>query len=145
MPDLPIISIIDDDAAVLVAIDSLVRSLGYITFTFSSAEEFLASGRLDETDCLITDVRLSTTAVTMYYVAPRVRAEEAGAAGYFAKPFVARDVIQGIERVVRSSQLKTGLGKRLVRGNGLSCVRPRVLDFRDVEKRYRQVVCIFSP
>jgi hypothetical protein len=32
MPDLPIISIIDDDAAVLIAIDSLVRLLGYITW-----------------------------------------------------------------------------------------------------------------
>jgi FixJ family two-component response regulator len=122
MPDLPIISIIDDDAAVLIAIDSLVRSLGYITSTFSSAEEFLASGRLDETDCLITDVRLGGMSgvvlqdrlrsggsrVPMIFVTAfsedhvRAQAEEAGAAGFFAKPFVARDMIECIERALRS-------------------------------------------
>jgi FixJ family two-component response regulator len=123
MPDLPIISIIDDDAAVLFAIDSLVRSLGYITFTFSSAEEFLASSRLEEFDCLITDVRLggmsgvalqdrlraSGSRLPIIFVTAfsedhiRARAEEAGATGFFAKPFVVRDMIQCIELALRSS------------------------------------------
>ena len=36
----------------------LVRSLGYATATFASAEEFLQSGRLSDTACLITDVQM---------------------------------------------------------------------------------------
>lgn len=36
----------------------LVRSLGYATATFASAEEFLESGCLRETTCLITDVQM---------------------------------------------------------------------------------------
>ena len=55
---LPVISVIDDDASICVAIDSLLRSRGYTVHTFSSATEFLESPLLDETSCVITDVRM---------------------------------------------------------------------------------------
>jgi FixJ family two-component response regulator len=54
----PVISIVDDDESVRVATKDLVRSLGYATATFSSAEEFLRSSRLDDTACLITDLQM---------------------------------------------------------------------------------------
>ena len=38
--------------------DHLVRLLGYTTAAFASAEDFLNSGRVRDTICLITDVRL---------------------------------------------------------------------------------------
>jgi hypothetical protein len=52
------ICIVDDDESVLEAIKCLVRSLGYNTVTFSSAEEFLDSGPMEGMECLITDVQM---------------------------------------------------------------------------------------
>ena len=52
------ISIIDDDAFVRVATDGLVRSLGYRTTTFASAEDYLQSDRINDISCVITDVQM---------------------------------------------------------------------------------------
>jgi FixJ family two-component response regulator len=54
----PVVSIVDDDASVRAATDRLVRSLGYVSFAFASAEEFLQSPRLADTCCLIADVQM---------------------------------------------------------------------------------------
>jgi FixJ family two-component response regulator len=54
----PMISIVDDDAAVREATHDLVRSLGYSAATFASAEDFLESEKLDTTDCVIADVQM---------------------------------------------------------------------------------------
>ena len=52
------IAIIDDDALVRGGIGELVESLGYRPLTFSSAEDFLQSGMIEGTTCLITDLQL---------------------------------------------------------------------------------------
>jgi FixJ family two-component response regulator len=52
------ISIVDDDASIREALKSLMRSVQYDVEAFASAEEFLASERVDGTDCLILDVYL---------------------------------------------------------------------------------------
>ena len=52
------ISIVDDDHFVREGMEDLVQSLGYEAATFESAEHFLRSGRLAETACLITDLRM---------------------------------------------------------------------------------------
>ncbi len=52
------ISIVDDDASIREALKSLMRSVQFSVDTFASAEEFLASGSLDDTACLILDVYL---------------------------------------------------------------------------------------
>jgi FixJ family two-component response regulator len=52
----PVISIVDDDKAVRLALGSLVRSLGWQAHMFESAEEFLRSGEVASTSCLIADV-----------------------------------------------------------------------------------------
>src|SRR5260370_7960529 len=54
----PIVSIVDDDESVRAAMSSLVRSLGYKSCAFCSAEEFLTSPRLHDASCLITDVQM---------------------------------------------------------------------------------------
>ena len=54
----PIITIIDDDHSVLVAIQLLVTSFGFETRAFSSAEDFLQSSSLDKTACLISDIHM---------------------------------------------------------------------------------------
>jgi FixJ family two-component response regulator len=53
-----IVSIVDDDTVVGDATKALLRSHGYKAAAFISAEEFLASGRITETSCLITDIRM---------------------------------------------------------------------------------------
>ena len=52
------ISIVDDDASIREALKSLMRSVRYNVEAFASAEEFLASERVKDTDCLILDVYL---------------------------------------------------------------------------------------
>ena len=54
----PIISIVEDDAAVRAATENLVKSLGFDVYTFASAQEFLQSHREAETACLISDVQM---------------------------------------------------------------------------------------
>ena len=53
-----LISIVDDDASFRLALTSLLQSLDYTVAAFESAEKFLASGVIDETACLISDVAL---------------------------------------------------------------------------------------
>ena len=58
MTTVPVISVIDDDASVRTAINNLVRSLGYIVHVFASAEAFLQSVQLNNTWCVIADIRM---------------------------------------------------------------------------------------
>ncbi|HKX29915.1 MAG TPA: response regulator [Blastocatellia bacterium] len=54
----PLLSIVDDDAAVRKSLRGLIRSVGYTARVFASAEEFLRSEHRRETSCLILDVRM---------------------------------------------------------------------------------------
>lgn len=120
MPDVPIISIIDDDDSMRCAMKSLVTSLGLSVHTFRSAEEFLRSPRLDDTSCLITDLqmpglsgielqslllaqarRMPIILVTAFPEEhTRSRAMEAGALGFLNKPFESQTLIKLIEKAI---------------------------------------------
>jgi FixJ family two-component response regulator len=52
------ISIVDDDASIREALQSLMRSVQFNVEAFGSAEEFLASERVKDTSCLILDMYL---------------------------------------------------------------------------------------
>src|SRR5258706_14428268 len=54
----PVVSIVDDDVSVRRSTRRLLRSSGFRAEAFASAEEFLNSGRADETACLILDLRM---------------------------------------------------------------------------------------
>jgi FixJ family two-component response regulator len=54
----PLISIVDDDQAVREALQRMLRSHGFTTEVFASAEQFLASGHPCDEACLILDVRM---------------------------------------------------------------------------------------
>jgi FixJ family two-component response regulator len=58
MSESPVIAIVDDDEAVRIATASLLRSSGYETRVFASAEDFLAAGMDRRAACLIIDVRM---------------------------------------------------------------------------------------
>ena len=62
-----IVSIVDDDEGVRVTTASLVRSFGWKTRVFASAEEFLQSAHIEDTSCLISDVRMpGMSGIDMY-------------------------------------------------------------------------------
>jgi FixJ family two-component response regulator len=54
----PLIVVVDDDESVRDSLPDLLRVLGYDSRAFASAKEFLDSGCLNETDCLILDVAM---------------------------------------------------------------------------------------
>jgi len=54
----PLISVVDDDDSVRESLEGLIRSIGFTAKVFASAEEFLNSDHLRDTNCLILDVRL---------------------------------------------------------------------------------------
>jgi FixJ family two-component response regulator len=53
-----LIAVVDDDISVRESVESLLKSVGFLVNTYSSAEEFMGSPRLGGADCLILDVRL---------------------------------------------------------------------------------------
>jgi FixJ family two-component response regulator len=56
--DVPVISIIDDDASMREGALRLVRSLGFSGHAFPSAHAFLNSEQLVKTSCLISDIHM---------------------------------------------------------------------------------------
>jgi FixJ family two-component response regulator len=107
MSEIPLITVVDDDAAIREAVQSLLRSVGLRAEGFASAPDCLQSGRLQDTACLIVDVQMPgmsglelqqqlTTAqcplpllfITAHGDAEtRARALSAGAVGFLDKPF----------------------------------------------------------
>ena len=53
MSKVPLISIVDDDALARDGIRELIESFGYRAVAFSSAENFLHSGVIGDTTCVI--------------------------------------------------------------------------------------------
>jgi FixJ family two-component response regulator len=58
MSNRTLISIVDDDHLFRESMRKLVTLLGYAVEAFPSAADFLASRRLAETSCLVTDVHM---------------------------------------------------------------------------------------
>jgi FixJ family two-component response regulator len=58
MSNLSLISIVDDDTSVRESLQCLIRSFGFAVEAFASAEEFLNSGHLPNTRCMMLDVRM---------------------------------------------------------------------------------------
>ena len=53
-----LVSVIDDDESVRESLPDLLREFGYEAAAFCSAEEFLTSGDIGRTRCLILDVAM---------------------------------------------------------------------------------------
>lgn len=122
----PLISIVDNDDAAREAAIGLVRALGFTVAAFQSAAEFLKSGCLLTTDCLITDMwmpgmtglelyrhliaagRSIPTIVVTAYPDELIRARtlSAGARCYLAKPIDPDALL----RCIRSAFLKPAGG-----------------------------------
>jgi FixJ family two-component response regulator len=53
-----LLSVVDDDESVRESLPDLLGEFGFATRAFSSAKEFLSSGCVDETRCLILDISM---------------------------------------------------------------------------------------
>ena len=53
-----LVAVVDDDESVRESLPDLLKEFGFAAQTFSSAEEFLASNYVDQTNCLILDVAM---------------------------------------------------------------------------------------
>lgn len=116
------ISIVDDDESVREAAVNLFRSMGLPAVACGSAEEFLASGLMERTSCLVLDVQMpgmgglklqshlesSGRHLPIVFVTAfsddriRVKAMEAGAVGFLAKPFREGDLLDRVRSALRS-------------------------------------------
>jgi len=118
----PIVFLVDDDASVRSALESLIESAGWVPETFASAQEFLRRPRVAAPSCLVLDVSLpdinglelqrrvatDRTDLPIIFISGygdvpmTVRAMKAGAVEFLMKPFkddVLLDAIRGaIER-----------------------------------------------
>jgi FixJ family two-component response regulator len=54
-----LVSVVDDDESIRESLPDLLREFGFAAQPFSSAEEFLASDYVDQTNCLILDIAMS--------------------------------------------------------------------------------------
>jgi DNA-binding NtrC family response regulator len=111
------IYVVDDDASMREAVESLVRSAGLPVETFASAQEFLAHARTDVPSCLVLDVQLpglsglelqqelarSAVQIPIIFLTGHgdipmsVRAMKAGAMEFLTKPFNDEDLLEAIQ------------------------------------------------
>lgn len=111
-----IVSVVDDDESVRVATTRLLRLEGFDACSFRSAEEYLHSDRVDDTRCLIADVRLEGMSgpelyrhlrsqgrqiPTIFITAiadDRIKtwAMEAGAVAFLSKPFNGKVLVESV-------------------------------------------------
>ena len=119
-PTTPSVIIVDDDASVREALESLLRSVGYRAWQYASAPEFLAAPLPDRPCCLLLDVRLpgrsgldlqaalaeSGNGPPVIFITGHgdiqmsVRAIKAGAVEFLTKPFREQDLLDAIEVAV---------------------------------------------
>jgi FixJ family two-component response regulator len=121
-PPVPLVAVVDDDRSIRESLPQLLKAYGYSVRAFGSAEEFLASGCVDQTDCLILDVAMPGMSgpelqeeltrrrrIPIIFItatvdeATRSRVLAAGATGFMYKPFSEDALLQA---------LKSALGAR---------------------------------
>jgi two-component system, LuxR family, response regulator FixJ len=124
-----LISIVDDDPSVRGGLISLMRSAGFATQAFASAEEFLSLAHRDDIACLILDVRLPgisglelqsqlTATVSNHRIpvvfmtahddeATRQRALKGGAVDFLLKPVRREALLNAVHSALQQNEGKT--------------------------------------
>jgi FixJ family two-component response regulator len=128
-----LVAVVEDDEGVRTATESLLRSAGYATRTFGSAEQFLRSRLRRQASCLILDVelpgmsglqlqerlaqrRLHIPVVFITAIEDRGRRFEievlqSGAVAYLRKPFDAKELLRAV-RSACSGKRRQQKGRR---------------------------------
>ena len=119
----PLISVVDDDESVRESLPDLLKEFGFDAQSFSSAEDFLKSDWVGQTNCLILDVAMPgmtgpdlqreltlrrqeipivfITAHRDEHVRPRLLAQ--GAVECLFKPFTEIDLLDALNTALRVS------------------------------------------
>jgi FixJ family two-component response regulator len=117
-----LLSVVDDDESMRESLSDLIKEFGFAARAFSSAEEFLSSGSVDETSCLILDIampgmsgpelhqelkRRGEEIPTIFITAQkdetiRARVLEEGAAGFLLKPFSDAALLAAIKSALQA-------------------------------------------
>ncbi len=117
-----IIAIVDDDESVRFALKGMMKSVGLPAQAFASAEDFLNSGLLRQTACLIADIRMPgmsgldlqkklnaehcripTIFITAHGDAKmRLQVLRAGAVEFLAKPFDDEVLLENVRAAMES-------------------------------------------
>ena len=112
--------VIDDDASIRKSLSRLLRSAGYTTETFASAEEFLGRDHFNGIGCLLLDVQMPGLSgidlqkelnkadyhmpiifITGHGNIPMsVQAMKRGAVDFLTKPFDDKELLQTIEKAI---------------------------------------------
>jgi FixJ family two-component response regulator len=118
-PKNTLISIVDDDRSMSRMLFRVITAAGFDVVSFGSAEEFLASGTLADSACLILDMNLpgmsgvdlqqhltdSGQSIPLIFIsgqadeAMKRRVLEAGATGFFNKPFSIESLMAAVRSV----------------------------------------------
>jgi FixJ family two-component response regulator len=118
----PLLSIVDDDESIRESLPDLIKEFGFAARAFSSAEEFLSSGSVDETSCLILDIampgmsgpelhqelkRRGEEIPTIFITGQkdetiRTRVLEQGAKGFLLKPFSDAALLAAIKAALQA-------------------------------------------
>ena len=115
--------VVDDDESVRESLPDLLREFGFAARAFSSAAEFLSSGCLDETSCLILDIAMPVMSgpelqleltrrgreIPIIFITGRRddtvrdRVLKQGAAGFLLKPFSDADLLTAIKAAIKAT------------------------------------------
>jgi FixJ family two-component response regulator len=116
----PVIFVVDDDPSVRIALERLIKSVGFRVQTFDTAQSFLNAVPCDAPSCLILDVRLPQMSgmelqqemairgldmpiifITGHAtVSMSVRAMKGGAMDFLEKPFEEQQLLDAIQSAV---------------------------------------------
>ncbi len=116
--------VVDDDESVRESLPDLLREFGFAARAFSSAKEFLASGCVDETSCLILDIAMPGMSGPELYQELKRRGREIpvifitgqrdetirarvcklGAAGFLLKPFGDEALLAAIKAALQGTE-----------------------------------------
>lgn len=125
-PGVPLVYVVDDDASIRDALDSLFRSVGMRVETYPSPAAFLARKPADVECCLVLDVRLPGISGLEFQsqmaadgshipivfmtghgdVPMSVRAMKAGATDFLMKPFRDQDMLDAVSAALASHRLR---------------------------------------
>jgi len=120
----PTVFVIDDDASVRKSLSRLLRSAGYTTETFASAEEFLGREHFNGIGCLLLDVQMpglsgmdlqkelskadyhmSIVFITGHGDIPMsVQAMKRGAVDFLTKPFDDEELLQAVKKAIEKDR-----------------------------------------
>ncbi len=123
-PSRGLVLVVEDNEGMRQAIEQLLDAAGFSGIAYSSAEDLMADRRVDDADCIISDIKLPAasgfdmllqlracgtgTPVILISArdtaANRNKAMRSDAAAYLAKPFHGNELIAAVERVMTAAK-----------------------------------------